>query len=390
MKKEEQDYEIPKQFWEEVANKIEADYKYGPPHNWTKSERENFIKTFLPEIITKKPHNYKVENPGLSEATLRRIFITKESQGTNTTKDIFSWYLGYSDFFEYKAKSIKKAEKKPVFYYYLFALFALTGLGVSFFIFSSEKGEDAILKAELIDLVKAANKFEFNLGAQIQNYEQHLDSLEIYFSKEGHAYQSVLQYLKGNKEKNYILKSINVGSRQETLDARVTLLDTVNSIAHIETVEYWHYRWADELTNELRHVYEKINTQEYILSKSLDGKWQIKENIYRSDTAETTSFCEVNKIQQSVQNYCHDNPRLLDSLLEKNAIGQTVLLAKCICEEEERGKLINDLSDLGRAHNRRKTKLNHKKISTKVFLKNQQKVKQEIYEILEKNDLLCI
>ena len=223
MSKNEQDNNLTKQFWEEVAAKIESDYQYGPPNNWTKAERENFLKNFLPEITKKKPSNYKVENPGLSEATFRRIFISKESQGTNTTRDIFSWYLGYSNFFEYKAKRNSPSEKKRPIFLYLIALIALGLISLSFYMFMPQKEVISEEEKELIDLVKDANQFEFGLGAHLQDFEKHLDSSDFYFLKNEAAHKAVVSYLKANKAKNYTLLLPNEVSRQETFDARCLL-----------------------------------------------------------------------------------------------------------------------------------------------------------------------
>ena len=389
MSKNNQDNELPKKFWEEVATKIELDYQHGPPKNWTKAERENFIKTFLPEIIKKKPHNYSVENPGISEATFRRIFISKESQGTNTTRDIFSWYLGYSNFFEYKAKVTNTQEKRKLVYPFVLAALVLGLSCLAFFLLTPEKNITSKIEKELIELVKEGNKFEFSLATNLQNFENQLDSLDIYFMKDEPARKAVINYLQSNKANKYVLLSPNKMSRQETLDARVTLLDTVNLIAHIETTEYWHYRWADTETEKLCYIYEKTNKQDYILNKNSAGEWRIKENLYRSDTEENITFCEINKMQDAVQNRCKENTDLVENLVEQNAIGQAILLSKCICEKNEKAELTDDFAELGRAYNLLKMRLNRKKINLDTFLEKQEAIKKSIYKKLESNNLHC-
>ena len=96
-----------KEFWEYVAIDLEEQTHLGKPETWNKSIIESFLGEFLDEIkikcrkhetgylaelcgLTRVNGEFHYDQIDLSYDTFRRIFITKESLGNNTTKNLFS------------------------------------------------------------------------------------------------------------------------------------------------------------------------------------------------------------------------------------------------------------------------------------------------------------
>jgi hypothetical protein len=103
-------------FWIDVAQHITNDAGGEPPVKWTKSEIDPFLKYFHQQLQKRC-----AEDPALIEAcgwqhpkngaipdgstisydSFRRIFITKESQGNRTTRNMFAIYMGYQSYDDY-------------------------------------------------------------------------------------------------------------------------------------------------------------------------------------------------------------------------------------------------------------------------------------------------
>lgn len=132
------------QFWKEVAEKIEQDFHLGHPSIWQQGQINKFLQLLEAKIPDIQPVNYgKLKNPGISAATFRRIFISKESRGNASNKDLFAWLLGYGSFQDYlMAKNMpplvreieKPLRKKPkIFVVSILAIALLTALGLLYF-----------------------------------------------------------------------------------------------------------------------------------------------------------------------------------------------------------------------------------------------------------------
>ena len=378
MNNKDSDKEILLDFWEEVAKKIEADYHLGAPNNWTISDRKYFLKTIMPEIIAKKPHDYSAPNPGVSEATLRRIFNTKESLGTTLTKDIFAWLLGHPSYLEYRLKSIEskksKIKKKPN--YKKLGLILLFIISIfSIFLFFKNTQNEATIKEEALlkSLIIEGNNFEFSLAKDLDKLINASKEADTYFTTNGSARGSAINYLNGNKKKNYILSAPDSISRQKTLEISVS--DKKENSATLETVEYWNQQWKNATSGEIEYVYERTNRQTYLLVKTENGKWKIQENKYRSDTEEDLSLCEVKTYKDKIKLHLKGKKNIIAPLFNNEAIGQAILLSKCICNEIENDTLSSHFTEIGHQYELLKMKLNKKKINSEEYLSQKNKLK---------------
>ena len=97
------------QFWEEIALLITGFAGGTHPSAWKKSKIDAFLRDFhkkLAEICRQEPekaalcgvavvNGETVQYPRLSYFSFRRIFITKESLGNRSTREMFAIYLGF-------------------------------------------------------------------------------------------------------------------------------------------------------------------------------------------------------------------------------------------------------------------------------------------------------
>lgn len=118
-------------YWDSVSKDLEAFYGKGHPSKWKKIQISLFLEDLFFKIIEIcKSDNNKARKIGipfvkgkfhfegfypLSYDTFRRIFITQESNGRPSLREIFSIYLGYESFQDYiLKKDIKKDGSKPI------------------------------------------------------------------------------------------------------------------------------------------------------------------------------------------------------------------------------------------------------------------------------------
>ncbi len=97
-------------FWWEIAKRIEKEYKDGKPSTWRKKQIKLFIAELNDKVLfyckqnARATKNCGIKKDGrevsvpLSYDTFRRIFVTKESLGNKTTKNVFAAYCGYPSF----------------------------------------------------------------------------------------------------------------------------------------------------------------------------------------------------------------------------------------------------------------------------------------------------
>lgn len=103
-------------FWIDASQHITNDTTGEHPENWTKSEIDPFLRYLhqkLQQRCTEAP--YLIEACGwqkpkqgelpdgstISYDSFRRIFITRESEGNRTTRNMFAIYMGYQSYEDY-------------------------------------------------------------------------------------------------------------------------------------------------------------------------------------------------------------------------------------------------------------------------------------------------
>ncbi|MEQ8703552.1 MAG: hypothetical protein RIC19_06520 [Phaeodactylibacter sp.] len=104
------------QFWIDVAEHISKDTGGEPPEKWTKSEIDPFLKYFHQQLQKRcaedlaliaacgwqHPKNGAIpDGSTISYDSFRRIFITNESKGNRTTRNMFAIYMGYQSYDDY-------------------------------------------------------------------------------------------------------------------------------------------------------------------------------------------------------------------------------------------------------------------------------------------------
>lgn len=120
---------IIEKYWMSVAERIAADFKNGHPENWKKGDIELFLSVFLSKLqeicrqdtekaercgVPKIKGEARYDQLKYSYYSFRRIFITKESEGNLTTKEMFAIYFGYDSYNDYLIKEEIKGEEDAV------------------------------------------------------------------------------------------------------------------------------------------------------------------------------------------------------------------------------------------------------------------------------------
>lgn len=114
-------------FWHEIALLLEQDSLNGPPGDWNRFKIESFLIRFkekLSLICRQDPskaklcrvsatRNCDIQEPGLSYHSFRRIFITRESQGNRTTRELFAIYLGFDSYEDFLAQKGLTTDPQP-------------------------------------------------------------------------------------------------------------------------------------------------------------------------------------------------------------------------------------------------------------------------------------
>lgn len=99
-------------FWNEIALLLAQDSSNGSPGGWSRPQIEFFLSRFQAELSricrqdlskaklcgANTTRSGEIQDPGLSYHSFRRIFITRESKGNRTTREMFAIYLGFESF----------------------------------------------------------------------------------------------------------------------------------------------------------------------------------------------------------------------------------------------------------------------------------------------------
>jgi len=116
-----------RKFWELIAEDLAHKTGLGRLSVWKKSIIENFIYDFLEDLKIVCTQNEKkaiqcnvpvIKNEfaysqlTFSYDSFRRIFITQESNGSKTSKNMFAIYLGYDSYIDYWIKAHQSDEKE--------------------------------------------------------------------------------------------------------------------------------------------------------------------------------------------------------------------------------------------------------------------------------------
>ena len=113
-------------FWALIAENLAHKTGLGRPSVWKKSIVENFIYDFLEDLVsicTQDPKKASLCNIPViknelaykqltfSYDSFRRIFMTRESNGSKTSKNMFAIYLGYDSYIDFWIKVHQSEEK---------------------------------------------------------------------------------------------------------------------------------------------------------------------------------------------------------------------------------------------------------------------------------------
>lgn len=115
-------------FWREIALLLAEESLNGQPKDWSRPRIESFLLRFqekLNQICLQDPLKAKrcglsairggIQEPTLPYYSFRRIFITKESKGNRSTREMFAIYLGYDSYEDFLIqKSLEEDQKTEV------------------------------------------------------------------------------------------------------------------------------------------------------------------------------------------------------------------------------------------------------------------------------------
>lgn len=123
-----QTMKVIEKYWEEVARLIAERSGGEHPKGWSKYKIDAFLLDFhkrLEAICRDDPHKAtlcgiaavkggEVQSPGFSYYSFRRIFITKESAGNRTTREMFAIYLGFHSMDDFLVRNDIVADPTPL------------------------------------------------------------------------------------------------------------------------------------------------------------------------------------------------------------------------------------------------------------------------------------
>lgn len=119
---------IIEKYWEAVAQLIADTYGHEPPKNWNKFKIDTFLREFRKKVeVACREDAQKaalcglagvrgsdIQSPRFSYHSLRRIFITGESLGNRSTREMFAIYLGFDSVSDFLLKKgIEAAATQP-------------------------------------------------------------------------------------------------------------------------------------------------------------------------------------------------------------------------------------------------------------------------------------
>jgi len=119
---------VIEQYWEAVARLIAERSGGEHPKGWSKYKIDAFLLDFHQQLVAIGRDNPQkaalcgiaavkggdVQSPGFSYYSFRRIFITKESTGNRTTREMFAIYLGFHSMDDFLVRHNIVAEPTPL------------------------------------------------------------------------------------------------------------------------------------------------------------------------------------------------------------------------------------------------------------------------------------
>ncbi len=131
------------------------------------------------------------------------------------------------------------------------------------------------------DSVVVLNTVREAIRAEMQAYRRlpAVDSIlvDTYFTPSGSARQRIIHLLLRHQKKQWSLTDTRNPSTAELLSAK--LLTISDTIATVETSEYWYLRWFDNRNQKQGYIYSEKNSQYYQLIKGKTG-WRVALNYY--------------------------------------------------------------------------------------------------------------
>ena len=112
-------------FWREIALLLFEESLNSQPKDWSRSKIESFLMRFqekLNQICQQDPLKAKrcglsstrggIQEPTLSYYSFRRVFITKESKGNRSTREMFAIYFGYDSYEDFLTQKGLEEDRK--------------------------------------------------------------------------------------------------------------------------------------------------------------------------------------------------------------------------------------------------------------------------------------
>jgi hypothetical protein len=140
-------------------------------------------------------------------------------------------------------------------------------------VYDPGSGKDA--RARVRKVIVEATKAEFAVYRKLPVID--LTPLDGLFLKGGPAYMRIVHLAEQHSAKKWTIGNRNNPSTHLLRDVKVVRVTEAE--AEVRTKEYWYLRWWSREGRKNVFVYDRENTQKYILVKQ-DNLWLVQHNIY--------------------------------------------------------------------------------------------------------------
>ncbi len=241
---------------EKVIQKAQEEISFASIEQWNNSQYQYFSK-LIADAIEKDQTNSEQQKDHfgrtISASTLKRIFKYKQAFPISLdgrqlkTLDKLSIFVGFSSWIQFQQGASS--------------------------LFSSDVTDEKTFR----EFINGAMQAEFKTYQLLPKID--LSALNPYFLKNSAALQRIHGVLQRQKQEGSIITLFNNPSTCELVEFKI-IQEEATQIC-IETKEYWYLRWEDQLTHQLKHIYNELNQQVYLIMKTEEG-WRIKMNYYES------------------------------------------------------------------------------------------------------------
>jgi hypothetical protein len=248
------------QFWNAIALAIQEKFENGRPETWNKYKITTFLVDFstqLGQVCSQDEHKAmlcgvkknkagEITAPSITYHSFRRIFITKESSGNRSTREMFAIYLGYDSAHDFMVQKgiwgalepdetvIPRARNRVRLWLAIAVLLAIIGL--SAYWNSPSETSYAFVKNELgITLINLRNERQVQLipyTEDVAGIDFDPQTRTLFWACPNTDYQSIGCVRLNSKLKNIEMESLNRHLTPKMEGPVGIALDTKNKVIY--------------------------------------------------------------------------------------------------------------------------------------------------------------